>query len=83
MAGRSFAAPLPSISLEPAEFGPDRATSSCARGAAEGLSLVAGALADAGVAAVAVEEFGLSSQRASLTRAGLRCPPLTSGLRWR
>jgi GntR family transcriptional regulator / MocR family aminotransferase len=46
-------------------------------GAAEGLSLVAGALADAGVAAVAVEEFGLSSQRLSLTRAGLRCPPLT------
>ena len=46
-------------------------------GAAEGVSLIAGALADAGVAAVAVEEFGLSSQWASLTRAGLRCPPLT------
>jgi GntR family transcriptional regulator / MocR family aminotransferase len=46
-------------------------------GAAEGLSLVAGALADAGVAAVAVEEFGLPAQRASLTRAGLQCPPLT------
>jgi GntR family transcriptional regulator/MocR family aminotransferase len=45
-------------------------------GAAEGLSLLAGALADAGVAAVAVEEFGLPAQRASLTRAGLRCPPL-------
>jgi GntR family transcriptional regulator/MocR family aminotransferase len=45
-------------------------------GAAEGLSLVAGALADAGVTAVAVEEFGLPTQRASLTRAGLRCPPL-------
>lgn len=46
-------------------------------GAAEGLGLVAGALADAGVAAVAVEEFGLPSQRESLTRAGLRCPPIT------
>jgi GntR family transcriptional regulator / MocR family aminotransferase len=46
-------------------------------GAAEGLSLVAGALAEAGVAAVAVEAFGLPSQRESLTRAGLRCPPLT------
>jgi GntR family transcriptional regulator/MocR family aminotransferase len=45
-------------------------------GAAEGLNLVAGALADAGVAAVAAEAFGLPSQRASLTRAGLRCPPL-------
>jgi GntR family transcriptional regulator / MocR family aminotransferase len=45
-------------------------------GAAEGLRLVAGALADAGIAAVAVEGFGLSSQRASFTRAGLRCPPL-------
>ena len=46
-------------------------------GAAEGLRLVAGALADAGVAAVGVEAFGLSSQRASLTAAGMRCPPLT------
>ncbi|MFG1932161.1 PLP-dependent aminotransferase family protein [Mycobacterium sp. NPDC048908] len=45
-------------------------------GAAEGLSLIAGALADAGVAAVGVEEFGLPSQRESLTRAGLRCPPM-------
>ena len=45
-------------------------------GAAEGVSLVAGALAEAGVAAVAAEEFGLASQWASLTRAGLRCPPL-------
>ena len=43
-------------------------------GAAEGLNLVAGALADAGV--VAVEAFGLSTQWASLTRAGLRCPPI-------
>jgi GntR family transcriptional regulator/MocR family aminotransferase len=46
-------------------------------GAAEGLNLVAGALAEAGVAAVAVEEFGLYTQWASLARAGLRCPPLT------
>ena len=45
-------------------------------GAAEGLSLVAGALADAGVAAAAVEALGLPAQRASLTRAGLHCPPL-------
>ena len=45
-------------------------------GAAEGLNLVAGALADAGVAAVAGEAFGLSTQWASLTRAGLRCPPI-------
>jgi GntR family transcriptional regulator/MocR family aminotransferase len=45
-------------------------------GAAEGLRLLAGALTDTGVAAVAVEAFGLPSQRASLTRAGLRCPPL-------
>jgi GntR family transcriptional regulator / MocR family aminotransferase len=46
-------------------------------GAAEGLNLVAGALAAAGVVAVAVEEFGLHTQRASLARARLRCPPLT------
>ncbi|WP_234835080.1 MocR-like pyridoxine biosynthesis transcription factor PdxR [Mycolicibacterium stellerae] len=45
-------------------------------GAAEGLGLVAGALADAGVTAVAVEEFGLATQRATLARAGLHCPPL-------
>jgi GntR family transcriptional regulator/MocR family aminotransferase len=45
-------------------------------GAAEGLSLIAGALADAEVAAVAVEAFGLRSQWASLRRAELRCPPL-------
>ncbi|BBY21917.1 hypothetical protein MSTO_21220 [Mycobacterium stomatepiae] len=37
---------------------------------------MAGALATDGVAAVAVEEFGLDTQRASLTRAQLRCPPL-------
>jgi GntR family transcriptional regulator/MocR family aminotransferase len=41
------------------------------------LNLVAGALAEAGVVAVAVEEFGLHTQRASLARAGLRCPPMT------
>jgi GntR family transcriptional regulator / MocR family aminotransferase len=46
-------------------------------GAAEGLKLVAGALAGAGVAAVAVEAFGLDAQRASIARARLRCPPLT------
>jgi GntR family transcriptional regulator / MocR family aminotransferase len=45
-------------------------------GAAEGVSLVAGALAEAGVAAVAVEAFGLYTQLESLTKAGLRCPPL-------
>jgi GntR family transcriptional regulator/MocR family aminotransferase len=43
-------------------------------GAAEGLNLVAHALAEAGVKAVAVEEFGLPTQWASLSRAGLRCP---------
>jgi GntR family transcriptional regulator/MocR family aminotransferase len=46
-------------------------------GAAEGLNLVAGALAEAGVAAVAVEAFGLDAQRPALTRAGLRCRPMT------
>jgi GntR family transcriptional regulator/MocR family aminotransferase len=45
-------------------------------GAAEGLSLVAAALADAGAAAVAVEAFGLYTQRELLTKAGLRCPLL-------
>jgi GntR family transcriptional regulator/MocR family aminotransferase len=45
-------------------------------GAAEGLSLVARALAGAGVAAVAVEEFGLPAQRATIVRAGMRCPPM-------
>jgi GntR family transcriptional regulator / MocR family aminotransferase len=45
-------------------------------GAAEGLSLVARALAAIGVTAVAVEAFGLPSQWASLTNAGLGCPPL-------
>jgi GntR family transcriptional regulator / MocR family aminotransferase len=46
-------------------------------GAAEGLNLVASALAEAGIAAVAVEAFGLRAQRASLARAQLRCPPMT------
>jgi GntR family transcriptional regulator/MocR family aminotransferase len=45
-------------------------------GAAEGVSLIARALADTGVTAVAAEQFGLQSQWASLHRAGLRCPPL-------
>ncbi|BBX33256.1 GntR family transcriptional regulator [Mycolicibacterium mageritense DSM 44476 = CIP 104973] len=45
-------------------------------GAAEGLSLVARALAEAGVVALAVEEFGLYTQWDLLTKAGLRCPPL-------
>jgi GntR family transcriptional regulator / MocR family aminotransferase len=45
-------------------------------GAAEGVSLIARALADTGVTAVATEQFGLSSQWASIRRAGLRCPPL-------
>lgn len=45
-------------------------------GAAEGVSLIARALADTGVTAVAAEQFGLQSQWASLRRAGLRCPPL-------
>jgi GntR family transcriptional regulator/MocR family aminotransferase len=45
-------------------------------GAADGLNLLAGALADAGVGAVALEEFGLFTQRESLNKAGFRCPPL-------
>ncbi|MGV9802299.1 MocR-like pyridoxine biosynthesis transcription factor PdxR [Mycobacterium sp. NPDC003449] len=45
-------------------------------GAAEGVRLIGRVLADAGVTAVAVEEFGLSSQWTSLSRAGLRCLPL-------
>jgi GntR family transcriptional regulator/MocR family aminotransferase len=45
-------------------------------GAAEGLALVAGALARAGVTSVAVEAFGLPTQRATLTQAGLQSPPL-------
>jgi GntR family transcriptional regulator/MocR family aminotransferase len=54
---------------------PDNIVVCC--GAAEGLNLVAAALAGAGVAEVAVEAFGLSTQRDSLVGAGLRCPPLT------
>jgi GntR family transcriptional regulator / MocR family aminotransferase len=46
-------------------------------GSSEGLKLVARALAGAGVAAVAVEAFGLHTQRESLARAQLRCPPMT------
>jgi GntR family transcriptional regulator/MocR family aminotransferase len=46
-------------------------------GAAEGLSLVANALSGAGMAAVAVEEFGLPAQRETITRTGMRCPPMT------
>ncbi len=45
-------------------------------GAAEGLALVAGALADAGVGGVAVEEFGLATQRHTLRKAGLTTPPI-------
>jgi GntR family transcriptional regulator/MocR family aminotransferase len=45
-------------------------------GAADGLNLMAGALADAGVSAIALEEFGLFTQRESLTKSGFRCPPL-------
>jgi len=45
-------------------------------GAAEGVGLIARALADTGVTAVAAEQFGLRSQWASLHRAALRCPPL-------
>ena len=48
-------------------------------GASEGLKLAAHALAGAGVAAVAVEAFGLHTQRESLARAQLRCPALTVG----
>jgi len=45
-------------------------------GASEGLKLVARALAGAGVAAVAVEAFGLHTQTESLAQAQLRCPPM-------
>ena len=48
-------------------------------GAAEGLNLVARALAEAGVKAVAVEEFGLSTQRQALAKAGLETPPIPLG----
>src|SRR5262249_23894919 len=39
-------------------------------GAAEGLRLVAAALAKAGATSVAIEEFGLQTQRATLLKAG-------------
>ncbi|OBF26531.1 GntR family transcriptional regulator [Mycobacterium sp. ACS1612] len=45
-------------------------------GAAEGLRLVAGAMAERGISTVAVEEFGLPTQRATLNQAGIDCPPL-------
>jgi len=45
-------------------------------GAAEGLTLLAGALAELDISGVAVEAFGLSAHRESLTRTGLRTPPL-------
>lgn len=45
-------------------------------GAAEGLGLAAAALAETGISAVAVEAYGLPTQRAALARASLRCPPL-------
>ncbi|MEV6610986.1 PLP-dependent aminotransferase family protein [Kutzneria sp. NPDC051319] len=45
-------------------------------GAAEGLRLVAAALAKAGVTTVAVEEFGLQTQREALVDAGLDAVPI-------
>jgi GntR family transcriptional regulator/MocR family aminotransferase len=45
-------------------------------GAAEGLRLVATALARAGVTTVALEEFGLQTQRAALLKAGLDAVPI-------
>ncbi|MFD4677049.1 PLP-dependent aminotransferase family protein [Lentzea sp. NPDC058450] len=45
-------------------------------GAAEGLRLVADALAHAGVTKVAVEEFGLHTQRLALEKAGIEAVPL-------
>ncbi|RSD09213.1 MocR-like pyridoxine biosynthesis transcription factor PdxR [Amycolatopsis eburnea] len=45
-------------------------------GAAEGVRLVAAALAAAGVTRVAVEEFGLPTQRRALADAGLETVPL-------
>jgi len=45
-------------------------------GAAEGLRLVAAALAKAGVTTVAVEEFALQTQREALAKAGLDTVPL-------
>ncbi|WP_249227830.1 MocR-like pyridoxine biosynthesis transcription factor PdxR [Kutzneria sp. CA-103260] len=45
-------------------------------GAAEGLRLVAAALATAGVMTVAVEEFGLQTQRQALVKAGIDAVPI-------
>jgi GntR family transcriptional regulator / MocR family aminotransferase len=45
-------------------------------GAAEGLRLVAAALAEAGATSVAVEEFGLQAQRETLLKAGLDAVPV-------
>jgi GntR family transcriptional regulator/MocR family aminotransferase len=45
-------------------------------GAAEGLALVAAELAEAGTRGVAVEEFGLATQRRTLIKAGLATPPI-------
>lgn len=45
-------------------------------GAAEGLRLVAAALAKAGVTTVAVEEFGLQTQREALVKAGIDAVPI-------
>ncbi|MFJ5987112.1 PLP-dependent aminotransferase family protein [Lentzea sp. NPDC092896] len=45
-------------------------------GAAEGLRLVAAALASAGVTKVAVEEFGLQTQRLALLQAGIEAVPI-------
>jgi GntR family transcriptional regulator/MocR family aminotransferase len=48
-------------------------------GATEGLNLVARALAEAGAKKVAVEEFGLPTQREALAKAGLETPPIPLG----
>jgi len=45
-------------------------------GAAEGLRLVAAALAKSGVTTVAVEEFGLQTQREALVKAGIDAVPI-------
>ncbi|GAA3543083.1 PLP-dependent aminotransferase family protein [Amycolatopsis ultiminotia] len=45
-------------------------------GAAEGLRLVAAALARAGVTKIAVEEFGLQTQRQALQKAGIDAVPI-------
>lgn len=45
-------------------------------GAAEGLRLVAAVLAESGVTTVAVEEFGLQTQRETLEKAGIETVPL-------